>query len=100
MKSDTELQEKEIMMFEERQSQRSQAMADENFDRKAYLKDNDELDYEERKSKKNETPGTSQAQETEVTDEKLFLESTGFGQPKHLTKDAEDNEDENPDGRA
>ena len=46
----------------------------------------------------NQGPGASniqsQADDTEVTDEKLFLESTGFGEPKHVTQDYEDKEGE------
>ena len=33
--------------------------------------------------------GQSRGQDSGVTDEKLFLESTGFGEPKRFTKDHE-----------
>lgn len=34
-----------------------------------------------------EAQENSQAQDSAVTDEKLFMESTGFGEPKHHTED-------------
>ena len=57
------------------------------------LSGNEQQDDEHIREEMSPRHSHSAAQDTEVTDEKLFLESTGFGEPKHRTQDFEEKEE-------